>query len=329
MFAARRFHLMDIPGSASHKTHAQPTPLAGGLLMASAFVILVVVFHSFLTRAIMAVLAGAAVVFAFGVWDDIKGLSAVPKLTGQLIAAAILITFRVHVSFIGSMAFTADWPFWVTYPLNVAITLFWVIGITNAVNMIDSMDGIVAGLSIIVSACFIGATKLSNQDVLAFWTTILLGISVGLYFWNRMPAKFFLGDSGSQSIGFLLASFGIMYNPLHFHPESSWIVPVMLLSVPIFDTTLVVVSRLRRGQSVKSGRRDHTYHRLVAYGFSPKHAVLLTHLTIFVVSCLAFLTLYMPPLAALIFFALIILCGAGCLLWLEKKPALDEKVEQK
>lgn len=328
MFFARRFNLIDIPGSASHKAHAHPTPLAGGLLIASATVIMAVVFHAKLGHEVQVVLAGAAIIFIFGLWDDIMGLSAAPKLIGQFIAVAVLIFFRVQVNFIGTLAFAANFPLWMTYFLNISITLFWVVGITNAVNMIDSMDGIVAGLSMIEFVCFMVATKLSHQLDLSFWAAVFLGISIGLYFWNRMPAKFFLGDSGAQTIGFLLASFGMMYNPRNFHPESSWVVPIMLLSIPIFDTTLVVISRLRRGQSVKRGRRDHTYHRLVAFGFSPKHAVLITHLTAFVVSCLAFLTLYLPPLIALIFFLLTMLCGILCLFWLERKPTLDDQVEQ-
>ena len=94
-------------------------------------------------------------------------------------------------------------------------------------------DGIVAGLGIIASAFFWGAASLAGQPVIAFWAAVLLGTSIGLYFWNGVLSKFFLGDSGAQTIGFLLASLGILYNPLNRSPESSWIVPIMLLSVPI------------------------------------------------------------------------------------------------
>jgi UDP-GlcNAc:undecaprenyl-phosphate GlcNAc-1-phosphate transferase len=151
-----------------------------------------------------------------------------------------------------------------------------------------------------------------------------LGISFGLYVWNNLAGKFFLGDSGAQTIGFLLASFGMLYNPLNRNPESSWIVPIMLLGVPIFDTTLVVLSRLRRSQSVGSGRRDHTYHRLIAIGMSPRYAVLVVHLVAFLISCLAFLTLYLAAWLALVFFIATILCGISLLIWLERKPTLDD-----
>jgi UDP-GlcNAc:undecaprenyl-phosphate GlcNAc-1-phosphate transferase len=190
--------------------------------------------------------------------------------------------------------------------------------------MIDSMDGIVAGLGIIAAVCFMGATQLAGQFTLAFWSAILLGISIGLYYWNNLAGKFFLGDSGAQTIGFLLASFGIMYNPLNRNPESSWIVPIMLLGVPIFDTSLVVLSRLRRGQRVGSGRRDHTYHRLIALGVSPKYAVLTVHLAALTISGLAFLSLYLPAWLALTLFIVTIICGVVVLLWLERKPSLDD-----
>lgn len=329
MLLAKRFNLMDIPGSAPHKAHAHPTPLAGGILLAITLVIMSFIFREWLTREMVVVFAGTMVVFLFGVWDDYKGLSAGPKLIGQLIAACVLLSFGVQVHFL-----TVLFQAWHISPmvaqlLNIVFTLFWVVGITNAMNMIDSMDGIVAGLGGIAFACFFAATKLADQNSLAVWSAALLGISIGLYFWNNTASKFFLGDFGTQSIGFLLASLGIMYNPLNRSPESSWIVPIMLLSVPIFDTTLVVLSRIRRKQAVGSGRRDHTYHRLIALGFSPRIAVLLTHLVAFIISLLAYLTLYLPPIAAMVFFILTILFGFITLLWLERKPSLDNQVEGK
>ncbi len=329
MLLAKRFNLMDIPGSAPHKAHAHPTPLAGGILLAVTLAVAALIFREWFTRELFVVFAGAAVVFLFGVWDDYKGLSAGPKLIGQLVAAGVLLSFGVQVHFL-----TVLFEAWHISPaiaqfLNIVITLFWIIGITNAMNMIDSMDGIVAGLGGIAFACFLGATILAGQTALAVWSAVLLGICVGLYFWNNTASKFFLGDSGTQTIGFLLASFGIMYNPLNRSPESSWIVPIMLLSIPIFDTTLVVLSRLRRKQAVGSGRRDHTYHRLIALGLSPRFAVLFTHTVAFIISCLAYLTLYLPPFAAIIFFLLTILFGLIGLLWLERKPALDNPSEGK
>ncbi|MEP6895854.1 MAG: MraY family glycosyltransferase [Chloroflexota bacterium] len=321
---AKSLKLIDFPASAPHKTHQHPTPLAGGILTAAVIVLMAFFFPQRLNHEILATLTGAIVVFLFGLWDDLKGLSAGPKLIGQLIAAVILISSGVQVYFATILSNAGYISPFFAQVLNVVVTLFWLFGITNALNMIDSMDGIVAGLGVIASICFIGATTVANQPILAFWSAVLLGISVGLYFWNKLAGKFFLGDSGAQTIGFLLAAFGIMYNPLDRNPESSWIVPIMLLGVPIFDTTLVVLSRFRRGQSVGSGRRDHTYHRLIALGVSPSYAVLIVHLMALTISGLAFLTLYLPAPLALIFFFSTILSGLALLLWLERKPTLDD-----
>jgi UDP-GlcNAc:undecaprenyl-phosphate GlcNAc-1-phosphate transferase len=324
MLLARRLHLMDMPGAAPHKQHARPTPLAGGLVAAFALALLALFFRSWLSREIIFVLLGALVIFLFGLWDDRKGLSALPKLVGQLIAAGILIAAGVRVNFLIVLSLAGSITPEFAQILNILITLLWLVGITNAMNMIDSMDGIVAGLGVIAFAFFGGAATLAGQTTLAFWAAALAGISAGLYFWNAISAKFFLGDSGAQTLGFLLASFGMMYNPLERSPESSWIVPILLLGVPIFDTTLVVLSRLRRRQMVGTGRRDHTYHRFIALGLSPRIAVLTVHGMALTLGIVAFLSLYLSPLPALIFFALAIVIGLAFLLWLERKPTLDE-----
>lgn len=323
LILAKQLNLLDVPGSAPHKAHARPMPLAGGILMISVLFLMAFVFKQWLSREILAVFLGAIVIFSFGFWDDRQGLSAGPKLIGQFIASAILISFGVQVQFMIIFSNAGYISPLTAQVLNIFITLFWVTGITNALNMIDSMDGIVAGLGIIASAFFLGATSLAGQQVIAFWAAVLLGTSIGLYFWNGILSRFFLGDSGAQTIGFLLATFGIMYNPLNRSPESSWIVPIMLLGVPIFDTTLVVLSRFRRGQMIGSGRRDHTYHRLIALGLSPNLAVFTTHAIALTVGGLAFLTLYLSPVLALTFFLATLVCGLFLLLWLERKPTLD------
>jgi UDP-GlcNAc:undecaprenyl-phosphate/decaprenyl-phosphate GlcNAc-1-phosphate transferase len=324
MLIAQRLHLMDLPGAAPHKQHARPTPLAGGLVAALTLALIAVFFRSWLSREIIFVLLGALVVFLFGLWDDRTGLSALPKLVGQLIAAGILIAAGVRVNFLIVLSLAGSITPEAAQILNILITLFWLVGITNAMNMIDSMDGIVAGLGFIAFGFFVWSAIHADQSSLAFWAAALMGVSAGLYFWNAISAKFFLGDSGAQTIGFLLAAFGMMYNPLERSPESSWIVPILLLGVPIFDTTLVVLSRLRRRQMVGTGRRDHTYHRFIALGLSPRVAVLTVHGMALALGIVAFLSLYLPPLPALIFFVIAIMIGLAFLLWLERKPTLDE-----
>ena len=320
---AQHFNLMDVPGSAPHKQHARPTPLAGGLLILLIFCFIFLLKPTY-NNEIIIVLLGGLVIFFFGLWDDLKGLTAYPKLIGQLLASLLLISAGVQVRFITILFSELHLSLELAQGLNIFITLFWLIGITNAFNMIDSMDGIVAGIGVIASMFFLGAAVLSSQSTLALWSAILFGLSIGLYFWNGWASRFFLGDSGAQVIGFLLASFGILYNPLNRAPESSWIVPIMLLSVPIFDTSLVVLSRFRRGQRIGSGRRDHTYHRLIVMGLRPKLAVFAVHLATFVIGLLAFITLYLPSWLALTVFFATIIVGLSVLFWLERQPTLDE-----
>jgi UDP-GlcNAc:undecaprenyl-phosphate/decaprenyl-phosphate GlcNAc-1-phosphate transferase len=324
MLLARRLRLMDVPGAAPHKAHAHPTPLAGGLLAAGTLALAMLFFRPWLSREVQVVFAGALVILLFGLWDDRQGLSALPKLVGQLIASVVLISSGVQVYFLNIFSLAGHISPEMAQVLNILVTLFWLVGITNAVNMIDSMNGIVAGLSMIAFASFGAATALAGQTDLAFWAAALFGVSAGLYFWNGLTAKFFLGDSGAQTIGFLLASFGMIYTPLERSPESSWIVPIMLLGIPIFDTTLVVLSRLKRKQMIGSGRRDHTYHRLIALGLSPRLAVTTVHLAALALSITAYFTLYLPPLPALTFFFAFVLLGLALLFWFERKPTLDE-----
>jgi UDP-GlcNAc:undecaprenyl-phosphate GlcNAc-1-phosphate transferase len=321
---AEQFGIIDIPNSAPHKKHTYPTPLAGGFLILFSLIPACILFQDFLNRDLLIVFSGALIIFLFGLWDDANGLSAVPKLIGQIIASLILVLFNVQVQFMTYFAQIGYISFPLSELLNILITFFWLIGITNALNMIDSMDGIVAGLGVIAFAFFMAATILSNQFTLTFWSAVLLSISVALYFWNGVKSRFFLGDSGAQTIGFLLASFSIMYNPLDRNPESSWIVPIMLLGIPIFDTTLVVLSRFKRKQAIGSGRRDHTYHRLIALGLSPRYAVFINHFVALVISSLAYLTLSLSAILAFLFFFTTILSGIAVLLWLERQPTLDE-----
>lgn len=328
MQLAQRFGLMDIPGSAPHKQHSRPTLLAGGALVFMALTLITLLLRQWLTREIFIVLCGSLVILLFGFWDDARGLSSFPKLVGQFIASAILIAGGIQVNIFESLILFRGLPEIVILILNLGVTILWLVGITNAMNLVDSMDGLVAGLGIVTSAFFLGATSISNQPTLTVFSAVVLGVCIGLYFWNSHPAYFFLGDSGAQTLGFLLAAIGILYTPLGLEQESSWFVPIMLLSVPIFDTTLVVLSRFLGKQPVRQGRRDHTYHRLVVLGLAPSRAVLVIQLTALVISCLAFFALSLPPLLANIVFGLMMLCGLVILVWLVQKPTLDKNREE-
>jgi UDP-GlcNAc:undecaprenyl-phosphate GlcNAc-1-phosphate transferase len=314
---ARRVGLMDLPGALPHKQHKVPTPLAGGLVLVLTLTIGVLVFNFQAFRQLWTVLLPALIVFAVGLWDDFKRLPAWVKIIGQTVAACLLVALGTFVQIIpagflglGGHAYQV---------LNWIVTLLWVIGMTNAFNFVDSMDGLLIGLSGIAVAFLVLVTIDSSQVILLQLLTLLLGTCAGLFFYNMTPARLFIGDSGAQTIGFLLATVGILYTPQNYPQASSWFLSILILGVPIFDTCLVVFSRLRRKTPVYQAERNHTYHRLVDLGLDIPHAVAVMHLAAIALGCVAFLALNQPPLYANLVFASVCLVGLGAVLFLDGK----------
>ncbi len=289
----KRIGFVDVPGSAPHKQHEKPMPLAGGWVVGLSVLFLVMGSESIHSPKVWSILIPSGIVFLFGIWDDARGASAPIKLTGQTIASLIVII-------LGNQVQLFDPKFQL---LNIVITLLWIVGITNAFNFVDSMDGLATGLAGLAAAFFMLATFDAEQIDLSLFSAVLLGACIGIYFFNASPAHLFLGDSGSQWLGFCLASLAIAYNPQGFLRTQSWFVPILLVGVPIFDTCLVVFSRLRRGKPVYRAHFDHTYHRLVSFGMNSNRAVLLMHLVALFLGCLAFITITLPPIWANIVYA--------------------------
>lgn len=316
IFLTRRVGLIDRPGKFTHKIHTIPTPLAGGTTLILCLIFLVILFGLWHDKFTRALLVAASIVYLFGLWDDIRGLSAIPKLVGQILASSVLIFSSVSVHFVESLSLTFLSPVMVAW-LDIALTLFWLIGVTNAMNMIDSMDGIAIGISGIAFLFFVLVTALSGQTNLTVISTLLLGISAGIYFYNVTPARLFLGDSGSQAFGFIVAAIAMEYAPVGLAPTSSWFVPILLVGLPIFDTSLVVYSRIRRGLPVYQANLDHTYHRLVTLGLDERRAVLTIHMTAILLSLIAFATFYLSPTIANLIFGLILLAGVAIIIFLD------------
>ena len=316
IYLARRFGLIDKPGKFAHKIHSMPTPLAGGTALILSLASLFVLLGQWNDEFSLSLFLAAVIVYLFGLLDDLRGLSVIPKLFGQILASVILIVSNVSVHFVESISLPFFSPEAVGW-FDIVLTLIWLIGVTNAMNMIDSMDGIAVGLCGITFLFFILVTSLSGQMNLTEISIILLGIVVGIYFYNVTPARTFLGDSGSQTLGFLVAAVAMEYAPRGLSPISSWFVPILLVGVPIFDTSLVVYSRMRRGIPIYKANLDHTYHRLVAFGLDERRAVLTIHMTAILLSLVAFVTFYLPPLVANIIFGIILSIGIVTIIYLD------------
>jgi len=203
--------------------------------------------------------------------------------------------------------------------LNMTVTCIWMVGITNAFNLVDSMDSLAVGLAAIASVFFLIVTIDSNETDLAFLSALILGSCIGMFDFNATPARTFLGDSGAQFLGFMLATIAMAYTPPGFPQPSSWFVPILLLSVPIFDTSFVVFSRIRRGRPIYKAGQDHVYHRLARLGMSSVQSVTVMHVVALLTGCLAFIALSFPPIWANTLFALVLFCGVLVFMWLEKR----------
>ena len=256
---AHRIGALDIPSG--RKAHLAPTPLLGGVAVYVAFAVCLLRHFTFSLELKGVVLAGT-LILAIGIVDDMRGLPASAKLLGQLVATAILIRFGVVISFLPEALWghLGEW----------LLTAVWVIGITNAVNFLDGIDGLAAGTSGI-NALFFSLVALQNQQhYLSFLAVPLVGACIGFLVYNfrpGRPAAVFLGDAGSTFLGFVLASLGVMGDWAGDHTVRL-MVPILILGVPIFDMTFTTITRVRSGAVRSVGEwleytgRDHIHHRL-------------------------------------------------------------------
>jgi UDP-GlcNAc:undecaprenyl-phosphate/decaprenyl-phosphate GlcNAc-1-phosphate transferase len=317
---AWRLHLIDEPYSEPHKQHSQPVPQAGGIALA-ATMLLGAALSAYADSSFWAVFIAAIPIFLFGLWDDYHPLKPGVKLIGQLLSAILLIRTGIYIRIFESPEFIIFGTSAIYVYLDYLITILWIVGLANAFNFVDSMDGLVTGLGGMSAAFFMIITLEARQPSLAVDSALILGACIGLYFYNASPALLFLGDSGAQTLGFLLGAIAIAYTPHDVYQLSSWFVPILLLGVPIFDASLVILSRVRGKRPLFASARDHTYHRLWRFGLDPNRAVLLMQLASMILGCLAYLSLSQPPAVANLIFGLIIALGIIAIIYLEHQES--------
>ena len=276
---------MDAPAT-EIKTHKVSTPSLGGIAIFLGFALSLVVMR-FITDfptgtlfSLRAVLTGAAVVFALGVVDDLRkpqGLGFKSKFAGQILAACLLVYFDIRIRFI-----TPDY-------LAVALTVLWVVGITNAFNIIDIMDGLCASQAVVAALGFLLIALPSEQVYVNFASAALLGGALGFLPWNLSDDnKIFMGDSGSMVIGFVLAALSLGTDYSKINPLGVY-APLFILLVPIYDTFFVMALRMMKGHSTFLGSKDHFALRLEAMGFTRPQVVAMAVWAAALLSLCAFL----------------------------------------
>ena len=263
--------ILDLPTS-SHKSHTKAVPYLGGVAILIGVTLvsyLALAFSNFTVSNFLlatSVLGPALAMGLIGLWDDLKNLPPLPRFIGQSVAGLVVAAALVLGSNVAN-------PTGSTFA-DVLITVIWVVGICNSINFFDNLDGGAAGTAAI-SAIFLTYLAInSGQAFVAALSIVVAGATLGFLIWNRAPARIYMGDAGALFLGVLLATLTIRLNPDTQTSIGSFATPILLLAIPILDTTVAVLSRLRRGVSPFLGGRDHLSHRLVRAGLSRKMAAI-------------------------------------------------------
>jgi UDP-GlcNAc:undecaprenyl-phosphate GlcNAc-1-phosphate transferase len=294
-----------------HKMHVRPMPLLGGLAIYLALCIaLLRVDFSTEWVSMAAVAVGATVLMLVGLWDDRRGMAPRAKLLAQIAAAVLAAAAGVQVHL-------TPWP-----AADFLITVFWFVGITNAINLMDNMDGLAAGVSGVAAFFFTILAASAQQGLVASLAAAVTGASLGFLYYNISPAMIFMGDTGALLLGFLLAVIGVKYAPTNLPLGSTWMVPITVMGLAIFDTALVTFARLVGRRPVSSGGTDHTSHRLARLGLGINRAVFTMYLAAGLLGILAILMTHSSPAAATLIFGAVIAVGLAGLVILERLPPI-------
>jgi len=262
--------ILDRP-NAAHKSHKDPVPYLGGVA-----IVLGIVFVTYGALLLSnpsknnfwlatSLLGPAFAMGVIGLWDDIKSLHPFPRFVGQTIAGVIVATILVLTNNFGNPTGSIK--------LDIFLTIIWIVGICNSINFFDNIDGGAAG-AIAISAIALAYLTIGNkQQLIAALSLVVAGATLGFLIWNKSPARIYMGDSGALFLGVLIATLTIRLKPQTDSTLVSYSIPLLLLAIPILDTSVAVVSRIRRNLSPFKGGKDHLSHRLTRSGFSRKNSV--------------------------------------------------------
>ncbi len=267
---------MDAPDA--RKVHKKPIPRIGGIGIYAAFMVAILAVMGFteltddVFHELVGLLVSGTLIVIVGIIDDYKNLPAKVKLVGQIIAACVLVAFDVRIDFITDPF--GDFIFLEYFA--VPATVFWIVGLTNTVNLIDGLDGLAAGVSAIAAATIFLVAMQQSFLLVAVLTAALAGAAIGFLYYNFNPARIFMGDTGSMFLGFMLAGISVI-GAVKSAATIALIVPILALGLPILDTTFAIVRRYRGGVPIFKPDKGHLHHRLLDLGFTQRQAVLLMY----------------------------------------------------
>ena len=262
-------NVVDSPNSA-HKSHKKAVPYLGGvaiiigIISISYSTSLVSNFTSTTFWLATSVLGPALLLGLIGLWDDLKNLKPLPRFIAQTVAGLFTVAVLILGDNVGNP--TGSQIF------DSIITVIWVVGICNSINFFDNLDGGAAGTVAISSIALAILALNGDQYLIAALSTVTAGATLGFLVWNKSPAKIYMGDAGALFLGVLLATLTVRFEPTAQTQIGSYLIPILLLAIPILDTTVAVFSRVRRHLSPFQGGQDHLSHRLIRAGLSRKQA---------------------------------------------------------
>ena len=324
---ALRVKAVDVPKD-GRRMHDHPIPRMGGLAIFLGFLLSVLLFAD-LTTQLRGMLLGAVVIVVLGIFDDIYALGAKFKLLIQIAAALVaVLSGNVIEAVSNPNVFSAN-PYWELGWLRIPVTVIWIVAITNAVNLIDGLDGLAVGVATISSLTMLVIAMLVSENVVALMMAALAGGCIGFMPYNLNPAKIFMGDTGSTFLGFVLATVSIQ-GLFKFYTIISFAVPFLMLGLPLFDTCFAILRRLAKGQSPMAPDRSHVHHRLIDMGFNQKQAVAILYVISAILGLSAVVLTTSGALKAMVL--LCALCLAGLIsgkIFLSHNENHQEKTKEK
>lgn len=271
---ANKIGAIDDP-TEERRVHETPTPRLGGLAIFLSFLISASIFSDMSSGKMMGLILGSIVIVFTGLLDDSKGMSAKSKLILQIIAASILYYYGFRIEFFTNLFETTEIVR--IGILSFPITIFWIVGITNTINLIDGLDGLAVGISTIaaITLAYVSFTFGRNETLLL--SLIIIGANIGFLPYNFNPAKIFMGDTGALFLGFILSAISIE-GAIKSATAIAIFIPLLALGLPIFDTTFAILRRIVNKRPLMEADKAHLHHRLLSIGLNQKKAVLMLYL---------------------------------------------------
>ena len=324
---AIRIGAVDKPGE-ERRVHKKSTPLLGGIAIFYGFAISVLCLCD-IDAGVRGMMIGSIVIVVCGVFDDIHPMRPLVKLLFQVLAAVIIVLHGTVITRISMPTFIAPSGALELGVFSVPITIIWIVGVTNAVNLIDGLDGLASGVSAIASMTLFCIALIASESNIAIITAALAGACFGFLPYNFNPAKIFMGDTGAMFLGFILSTVSIM-GLFKAYAVISFIVPFIVLGLPLFDTSFAILRRLKNHKPIMEADRGHLHHKLLDMGFSQKQTVSILYLISTVLGLSAVVLIGVGAVRAMVLLAAVIIAIVVAFVVLKKgesnKETIDERI---